>query len=77
LAPSLAISPDGRWLIQKKTHSVTKWPKKVPRLILNDTHKGNFGMIGKQFVCHDYAYMKLINRKNKNLLKMKKVKWGD
>ena len=74
LAPVFLISPDGRWLMQKRTTPVINWPDKIPKFIKNDQHRGNYGMIGKRFVMHDYSYLRLVSNEN-DLLKMKKVKW--
>jgi len=74
LAPCMRISPCGKWLIQKMTTPVDKWPKKIPKFINADTKRGNFGLLDGQLVCHDYAYLSVM-RHNENLLKLTDVKW--
>ena len=56
LAPCDRISPSGRVLIQKRTKPLKpeKFPKRIPSF-LGDTKYNNYGMLGKQFVCHDYG----------------------
>ena len=55
LAPVVSISDSGRILIQKRTTPLdhSKYPKRLPAF-LTDTKYVNYGMLGKQFVCHDY-----------------------
>lgn len=56
LAPCVAISPNGIWLLQKRAVTVPKdkYPKKLPDF-LGDTKLLNFGRIGKRFVACDYG----------------------
>jgi len=54
LAPCDAISPCGKVLIQRRTKPARSYPKKIP-VWLTDEKRANFGMIGRRFVCHDYA----------------------
>lgn len=63
LANSIAISDDGKVLIQRRvTHKPMKfYPKKLPYFLI-DRKYGNFGWIGKRFVCSDYAWIKIILR---------------
>ena len=49
------ISPSGHLLLQRKTNPCTEIPEKIPDFF-TDIKSANFGYIGKQFVCHDYAY---------------------
>lgn len=55
LAPVVAISENGRILIQKRTTLLdhSKYPKKLPAF-LADTKYANYGMLDGKFVCHDY-----------------------
>lgn len=57
LAPCVAISPCGLFLLQKRTTPVTlkELPEKVPAF-LTDRKVGNFGRIDRRIVCHDYAF---------------------
>lgn len=75
LSPCLAIDQTGQVLIQRRAKREIDgakiiYPDYLPNY-LTDIHKANFGMIGKQFVCIDYAF--LITP----AFRMKKVKyWG-
>jgi len=57
-APCVAISENGRFLLQKRTVpvSIRELPKKVPAC-LTDRKTSNFGLLDKKVVCHDYAFM--------------------
>lgn len=57
-APCVAISSNGRFLLQKRTVpvSIRELPKKVPAC-LTDKKTPNFGLLDKRVVCHDYAFM--------------------
>ena len=70
LAPCLFISSGGHILIQRKVKKkhIKYYPSEIPSLF-TDRKYGNFGWIGKRFVCHDYAYLVLTN------IKMSKAKW--
>jgi len=56
LAPCEYLSPDGRILLQKRAMPVERktLPEQVPAF-LTDLKAENFGMIGDQLVCVDYA----------------------
>lgn len=54
-AESKWISPSGHILLQRKTKPCTKLPDTLPDFF-TDLKPDNFGYIGKQLVCHDYAY---------------------
>lgn len=56
LAPCIAISPDGSWLIQKRTEPLqyAQLPEKIPRIFC-DTKIDNWGMLDGRVVCHDYG----------------------
>jgi len=56
-APCKCISDNGRMLIQRKTkpiNSMADLPDKIPNFF-TDIKPENFGLIGKNLVCHDYA----------------------
>lgn len=60
LAPTSWISNNGRVLLQKKASLITpenkkRIPDKVPDW-MTDMKYSNYGFIGKQFVCFDYAF---------------------
>lgn len=56
LAPCVHISSCGRVLLQRKTKPVqlTDLPKDIPSF-MSDSKLQNWGRIGKNIVCHDYA----------------------
>jgi hypothetical protein len=56
LAPCVVISPDGKFLLQRRTMPVLEkdLPAKLPEF-LTDRKVGNFGRLDKHIVCHDYA----------------------
>jgi hypothetical protein len=63
-APCLAIDQGGGALLQKRTKpmSDTAWRKlKVPAFF-TDMKADNWGLIGGQPVCHDYALNRIIER---------------
>lgn len=75
-APCNQISACGRVLIQKRTKPLeaSKYPLKIPAHF-TDLKLNNFGMLGKQFVCHDYGTHNMMQY---GLTKrLKKVKWHD
>jgi len=53
-APCEYISPNGSILIMQRTKNALEYPDKLPAF-LTDTKKNNYGMLGKDFVCHDYG----------------------
>lgn len=55
LAPCVAISPNSRVLLQKRTTNIPAHmtPTKLPRF-LTDTKWENFGMLNGKIVAHDY-----------------------
>lgn len=75
-APCEWISPNGSVLIMKKTTPAPadKYPPKLP-VFLSDTKRSNYGMIGKQFVCHDYGTHLMMERGMTKL--QSKVTWTD
>lgn len=78
LAEVAWISTNGRIMIQKKAELITdKNKKKIPEMIptfLTDVKYENFGFIGKQFVCFDYAFSPMICVGNISVKRMKKFK---
>lgn len=57
LAPCRHISACGTILIMDRTVRPPenfKWPKKIPAFLTDFKHQ-NYGLIGKQLVCHDYG----------------------
>lgn len=59
LAPCIALSPCGHYLLQKKVRAI-KETDKLPRRIPNffeDIKRSNWGFIGNRFVCHDYQFI--------------------
>lgn len=56
LAPCLSISSCGRVMLQRRTIPVkaSQLPDKIP-VFFADTKLQNWGRIGKNIVCHDYA----------------------
>lgn len=71
-APCVAISPNGSVLVQKRTCKPTNYPDKVPSFF-TDIKLENFGMLGKQFVAHDYGLHLLME--NGMSTRMKKANW--
>lgn len=73
LAPCEYMSPNGRIMLQKKVRSISstdKLPDKLPSF-LTDIKRENFGFIGDNLVCVDYAF--LLTKPNLN---PRKVDWG-
>lgn len=56
LAPCVAISPNGKFLLQRKTRplKMSQLPKELPRF-LTDRKLANYGLLGNRVMCHDYA----------------------
>lgn len=61
-APCVDISPDGRYLIQKRTLPATheEYPQYVPPFLF-DRKYSNYGKYDGRIVCHDYAGFSLCN----------------
>jgi hypothetical protein len=80
-APVRVISANGAVLIQDRTMPLRvdrdgfEFPDELPNFF-TDLKPANFGRIGRQLVCHDYAFNHLIER---GLLaaKMRKIKKAD
>lgn len=78
LAESKWCSSDGSVLIQRKTKEIG--PKDLPDNLpsfFTDIKPSNFGKIGRQIVCHDYAASLLRFVALTNLKKTQKVKKSD
>lgn len=73
LAPCVNISSCGRVMLQQRTKRITKeqLPDKIP-FFLEDYKIQNWGLIGKNPVCHDYANHKLFSSANVDLVE---VEW--
>jgi hypothetical protein len=56
LAPCVALSPDGTWLIQRRTEPLqfSQLPEKIPKIFC-DAKIENWGMFEGRVVCHDYG----------------------
>lgn len=68
LAPTSWMSNNGRFLLQKKVTRINERNKKnIPDMVpsfLTDMKYENYGFIGKQFVCFDYAFSSMIASSN-------------
>ena len=67
LAPCLTISEYSNVLIQRRVMREidgckNEFPKYIPSWF-TDTKRGNFGFIGKQFVCCDYSFLRNVDFK--------------
>lgn len=74
LSPSIAIDETGQILVQRKVEfkSIDNYPSKMPS-VFSDFKIQNYGWIGNQIVCVDYAG--LLSRVNfQASLRLKKVK---
>lgn len=73
LAPCVSISPNGLFLLQRKTTplDLKKLPTRLPAF-LTDRKTANYGMLGKRLVCHDYAFTLATYKEN-----LTKVIWHD
>lgn len=74
LAPCKAISACGSVLIQARTKPAKTFPDKIPAW-MTDTKRGNFGMLGRRFVAHDYGNNLVCNTGLTRRLKA--VEWWD
>lgn len=73
-APCVAISPCGVALIQKRTKRPATYPDWMPAFF-TDFKRSNYGMLGHEFVCHDYGTNLLMQT---GLTKrLRKVKWWE
>jgi len=73
-APCKWISPNGSVLVQQRTHHTDNYPARMP-VFLADFKRANYGLIGKQIVCHDYGTNLLFERGMSK--RMQKVEWWD
>lgn len=60
-APCHFISPCGAVMLQTRTRPIGVKPRVIPNF-MSDLQEVNFGRIGKQVVCHDYAFNLLVRR---------------
>ena len=74
LAPCVAISACGTVLRQRRTTPAKTFPEKIPAW-MQDTKRGNFGMIGRRFVAHDYGLHAICDGGMTN--RLRKVTWCD
>lgn len=63
-----SISPCGKFLIQQRTKPANKFPEKIP-FFFTDLKLENFGKVGRQFVCHDYALNLLMEKGMSNRMR--------
>lgn len=73
-APIEWISPSGHILCMKKTtpQPKRKRPDEIPAFLW-DVKQANFGWIGNQLVCHDYAHLQAFTTYSKKFQKVKEV----
>lgn len=75
LAPCHSISPNGIYLLQRRTTRPKEYPDQVPCWMV-DTKRANFGVLSTgQFVAHDYAGM-MTNEYGASK-RMVKAKWWE
>lgn len=74
-APVLGYSSSMRVIVQRRTMPLLKPPARIPEF-LTDRKVQNYGMIGKQVVCHDYGLMDL-GRIAPGNFKMEPAEWWD
>lgn len=76
LAPCIAVSDLGSWLIMKRTRPVTlaECRKRAPHLpaVFTDLKAANWGLIGDKLVCHDYG-----TRLEETIIGTRKAKWWE
>ncbi len=72
-APCIAISPNGKILIQKKAERALKkdYPKELPAFF-SDIKMDNFGFLDGRLVCFDYGSLPLTKWFG---MRMKKADW--
>lgn len=77
-APCISISPCGMFLLQKRVETKPKaeYPKLIPSFF-GDLKYKNYGWIGKQFVCCDYASLLSTSMSHKWNEKMVKAHWWE
>ena len=71
-APIIVIGRGGKVIVQRRVtfKSLNKYPKQVPAFF-EDLKVGNFGWIGRQFVCSDYGNHRYTYSFTKRLKKVK------
>ena len=76
-APIHWISPGGHILCMDKTSAMPEKqrPDKVPSFMW-DIKQDNFGWIGDDFVCHDYAHVQALTSFSKKFIKVKDI-WDE
>lgn len=77
-APVISISECGIYMLQRRVFHKPKaeYPRMVPSFF-GDLKYGNFGWIGDQFVCVDYAGFIATSMSHKWSLSMKKAEWWE
>lgn len=73
-APCIEISSNGSVLVMKRTKPLTRDPEKMPAFF-TDMKRTNYGMLGRQPVCHDYG-MTLLMQVGLTT-RMRKPAWWD
>jgi hypothetical protein len=75
-APCRWISPNGSILVMERTRPAADrdYPAKMP-VFLNDFKRRNYGMVGKNLVCHDYGISSLMDWGMSK--RMVKANWTD
>ena len=70
------LSPSGHIMLQRKTKPIKYLPDLLPN-VFTDIHLRNFGKIGNQVVCHDYAFsiIRYIYLSKFKLVDCKKVRY--
>lgn len=78
LAPTPWISPDGSWLIQRRTEPIrrSELPAKVPAIFC-DLKLENWGMLDGKPVCHDYGNSMLFVLARSYGSRLKRANWRD
>lgn len=75
-AECVSISPSGSVLVMKRTRPAADrdYPIMMP-IFLNDFKRRNYGMTGKNLVCHDYGISNLMDWGQSK--RMVKANWSD
>lgn len=75
-AECVSISPNGSVLVMRRTRPAADrdYPEKMP-IFLNDFKRRNYGMVGKNLVCHDYGISNLMDWGHSK--RMVKANWTD
>lgn len=77
-APVVSISPCGMFLLQRRVEvrSKREYPKLIPSFF-GDLKYSNYGWLGDQFVCCDYAGFIATSMTHKWSGRMKKADWWE